>query len=599
MATYKDDDYASKEGLVEANRLKQHRLVNTPRGAQLLAYLQQVKESITHPVSFASSSGGGYSQGVPKYGALSLFASTVNFFVYDNEALQERFPTAFACGKYVFFSANFLEELKSDGHDSVVFVALHELMHISLLHSYRLKDINPRLANRAMDYVINTRLRIGHEPGGEAEEYRKEVSGGQSNERQIAHFSVGKSVRQGLGFEPGDLKKFGRLSEEDVARLLMNEPQQEQPNSGCGKGSSGSGKPQPGSPSAGSGKGQSDPSASGGGKGKPSDPSGGGGWGDGDDGQSDKILTEDELREIFDELDLHIVDENGKKKALADLLDLAQTQEQADQKSKQTALEVGAKLSESQRAYRDAGIKQHGGHIDGFVSEVLSDIGRPQMSFKVGLRHIMGAAGKRAGFVDDVPSPLYYVDPSDMNMAQSIYLGSSIPQKRTGDVLVLVDTSGSMSEDEIKEAIAELFAVANAEMDDVRIILKWADTTIRGTEILKGHQIAGRSSWNPGGQGGTDFVRCINDAMRDPIVMESQKRGKLAGLLYFSDLGAHAPSREELPSKMPPMAYVATSNATGFSAFRRDVADYAQVLWIEEGAKLDLSKPSGSSGPKF
>lgn len=573
-----NDDFAPAAGILAGERRKQTKLVNNPETQELYAYLQAVKNAIAQPMEARVTK-----KMVPRYGGLSLFAASTGFFVYDNEMLCEQLPTAFACGKYVFFSAPFLRELRKQGDDSVIFVALHELLHINLLHGYRLQGINPTLRNIAMDFIINTRLRISYEDSSEAKNYRNQLSNGSAPEL-ITSFNAGEEVRKGCGFEAGDLEKYGRLSEEEAVKLLADEMKNQQQNQ-----QQGSGNPSQGGQSG--GQGQSSQGGSGQ-QGGGSASSGTSDWSDGDGGQSDRVITEDELREIFDKAGLKAGD--GEK--ISDKLDLAETREESDQKSEQRAIDIANKVGEAKRQYRDAGIKLPGGHIDDFISEVIGDLGRPQMSFKVGLKHMASASGKKSAYIEDVPAPVYFTDPSDMNMTDAVYLGSSVPQKRSGDVLVLVDTSGSMGTEELRESLREIISIVRAERDDVRVILKWADTAIRGTEILREGQFESRKEWGVAGRGGTDFKACINEAMRDPIVMQSSKSGRLAGLVYFSDLGDTPPARADLPHRLPPMAYVATQNAYAISDFRRKVDDYAQVLQIEEGAKLDMEKKPVSLG---
>lgn len=578
----RNDDYAPADSIRAGEQRKQTKLVNNPETQELYSYLQAVKNAIAQPMEARATK-----MMVPRYGGLSLFAASTGFFVYDNEHLCEQLPTAFACGKYVFFSAPFLRELRKQGDESVIFVALHELLHINLLHAYRLQGINPMLRNIAMDYIINTRLRISYEDSSEAKAYRDKLSNG-SSPNLLTTINAGEEVRRGCGFKAGDLEKFGRLSEEEAVKLLADEIKEQMQNnqnqSGGQSGQSGGSSSQSGQQQSQSGKGGQK-----GGSGSKMDPSD---WGDGSGGQSDQVITEDELREIFDKAGLKAAD----GETISDKLDLAKSREESDQKSEQRAIDVANKVGEASRQYRDAGVKLPGGHIDGFIEEMIGDLGRPQMSFKVGLKHMAAASGKRSAYMEDVPAPVYFTDPSDMNMSDAVYLGSSIPQKRAGDVLVLVDTSGSMGADELRESLREIISIVRSERDDVRVILKWADTAIRGTEILKEGQFESRTEWAVAGRGGTDFKACINEAMRDPIVMQSSKSGRLAGLVYFSDLGDTPPNREDLPHRLPPMAYVATQNAYAISDFRRKVDGYAQVLQIEEGAKIDMNKRAPSMG---
>jgi hypothetical protein len=244
---------------------------------------------------------------------------------------------------------------------------------------------------------------------------------------------------------------------------------------------------------------------------------------------------------------------------------------------------------------KDAGVKVAGGHIDSMMLEVLGDIARPKMSYKVALHHTICGSGKLTQFTDDAAAPIFYVDPSDMGLTSEVYVGSHIPYQRQGDVLVLVDTSGSMGTMDLKSAVAEIAGLAKEEHDDIRVILCWCDTVIRAVEVLNERDIENKSEWGVPGRGGTDMATCINQAMELPLVSKSMSNGRLAGLLYYTDLGDTPPRREDMPKKMPPICYIATDTASGVTQFRRAVGGYAQVVEIDPGLQVDLENKKTSS----
>jgi hypothetical protein len=598
-----------------AERYKHSKLLNFPENLELHGYMQGLKKALCSDVIARPSN-----KMVPRFGSLSLMAAGTGFFVYDHPELVKRVPTAFACGSYVFFSAPFLREHKNEGHDSAAFVSLHELSHIGLLHALRMLMEDPVLRNWAMDAIINTRLRISFESGGEASEWRKKHSKTGDAPEPIATLRYGDVVRGGIGFESGDLEKFGRLSEEEAIRLfkkdildqLRQQAEKGQGNPGDpSDGDGGGGGPEmdieeirkldpdlakkleeqaaqgQGSPGSGGGKPGSGKPGKGGKPGQGGEPGEGGGekskgWkADNGVGQSDELMTEDVFRQILEEVGL---------KGVADKLDLADTPEASDKKSEERAIKAKSAAQESNRLHREAGVKLPGGHMDSFIEETIGDLMRPKMTFRVGFRHMMAGEGNRADYQDEVAAPIFYIDPEDMNMSDAIFLGSEIPARRSGDILAIIDSSASMGPDELKEALSELIAIAKTERDDVRIILMWADTAIRKVEILREADLEGHVSFGAAGRGGTSMVNCTVQAMNHPIVRQSMQRGRLAGLVYLGDLGDVPPPRNQLPAKLPPFAYVATANAVGVNEFRRAVCDYAQVLQIEQGGVVDLEK---------
>lgn len=65
---------------------------------------------------------------------------------------DERCPTMATDGTAVYYNPKFVLEMSLD---EVKAVAIHEIMHVALLHPLRLGDRDPFIANMAMDYVIN------------------------------------------------------------------------------------------------------------------------------------------------------------------------------------------------------------------------------------------------------------------------------------------------------------------------------------------------------------------------------------------------------------------------------------------------------------
>jgi uncharacterized membrane protein YgcG len=595
-----------------------------PKSMEMHQYMADLKRALAGEVEVS-----GTKKLVPRFGALSLLAGGTGFFVYDHPDMVKQFPTAFACGDYVFFNASFLRTLKEDSNESAAFVALHELMHINLLHALRLRDINPKIANMAMDYMINTRIRTAFESSSDAKMFRDSLVEKGGAPDPVATLKFGDSVRIGLGFKEGDLQKYGRLSEEEIAKILRTDLADQlrdmlkngelKPDDGSGNGvpidldelaeidpdlakelrdklekeggkpSKGGGQPSQsgsgGAGSPGSGVPQAGPSSGTRGGSQEGNPNPD--WKKpGSLGQSDKVMTEDELRKVLGDLGID---------GVADKLGLANTVEESDKRSENRAIKAKSMADQSARLNKDAGVKVAGGHIDSMMLEVLGDIARPKMSYKVALHHTICGSGKLTQFTDDAAAPIFYVDPSDMGLTSEVYVGSHIPYQRQGDVLVLVDTSGSMGTMDLKSAVAEIAGLAKEEHDDIRVILCWCDTVIRAVEVLNERDIENKSEWGVPGRGGTDMATCINQAMELPLVSKSMSNGRLAGLLYYTDLGDTPPRREDMPKKMPPICYIATDTASGVTQFRRAVGGYAQVVEIDPGLQVDLENKKTSS----
>lgn len=70
-------------------------------------------------------------------------------------SLDENCPTAYTDGKRIAFNPDFLEQLNDDELD---FIMMHEIMHIVLQHCFRSGDRTPEMFNIACDIVVNSNI---------------------------------------------------------------------------------------------------------------------------------------------------------------------------------------------------------------------------------------------------------------------------------------------------------------------------------------------------------------------------------------------------------------------------------------------------------
>ena len=68
------------------------------------------------------------------------------------EYIPMMIPTMATDGKHVLYNPLFVEDMHQT---ELRFVLLHEVMHVSYSHHLRLLDRNIRVANIAMDYMVN------------------------------------------------------------------------------------------------------------------------------------------------------------------------------------------------------------------------------------------------------------------------------------------------------------------------------------------------------------------------------------------------------------------------------------------------------------
>ena len=470
--------------------------------------------------------GGAY---LPRYGILSLLSRDTPGYVYTHPAVAALCDTAFTDGCHVFFYGPFLEALCQSERDNPgclerVPIWCHELMHKLLEHHRRLRSFPKEIANQATDCSINPRIAL------------------MLRDRHQKH---GPIFACGLGLSgPDDIKRFSKLSEEQIARELM---QRSEPTT----------QPQP---KAGNGRNTA--------------------YGSGVDVHA--IPLEELIRVLEANPDITYVKDSlrlpnsDQKQAIREL----------EQQAHASTLQ---KLTEAKRLMQRYGDRYPGRHVDSYAVEILDELSEPKIEWVASLADVLAGSGTEMTYTDDYPNKLFYVDPQDMQLPNEIYLGSHIPGDPDNVVLNLFDTSGSVDRELLKLYISEVLGSLNRGRGIGAVLVAWADTVLRGKPLLITRENAADFMRNIEvyGRGGTDFITPIKQVWAHPDIQPY--RGRVRALLYFTDLGAHPPARAQLPHDLPPMAYVTTPGCFGIG-FANAVRDYARVIEIEHHTVIDLDK---------
>lgn len=506
---------------------------------------------------------------VPRFGLLSLKAAGTPMYVYDHPAFMKITNTAFTDGVHIFVCAKFLrklveEEENSKGNeDGAVPLIMHELMHMLLGHTHRLKMFPKDIANQAEDLVINSKLSLG-----------------------FPSITWSKTIRElGLGFKAAEAEKYAVLAEETVARKLMSGEIQPKKKSNKDKNQNQGGKGQNQGKGGGqqgdqNGKGQQDGNQ--------------GGQGDEQEEWSDmhtmtledliKTLEENGLTNILDALELPTsdeVEEIGKIEENTVLKDIENIEKAAAQKS---AL----------------GGKYPGAHIVDAAAERVKGLSQGKLEWKLGLREWILGGGMRFKHFEDEADALYYVDSKEMGLGDPIYMGSPVPHSPEETVLCLIDTSGSVDEKMLRMFISEILnlkkGVSGVSDTASKVILLSADTVLRG-EAVEITEDNVEEMLDQGvkvfGRGGTDLAGSLDMAMQLDLI----KKEKIASVVYFTDLCDIPPPKarfEQYMEKGMSIAYV-TAPHTMSDEFAKAVSSYARVTPIEEGAVVDLTDEALSS----
>lgn len=546
---------------------------------------------------------------LPRYGVLSLLLRSTPCFVYGHPALKALSKTAFTDGIHVFVSEELFqnlydeEEASKGKEEGLVPLMMHELMHKLFNHTGRLHAFPPVLANIATDLSINTRLVEG-----------------------FPDIKWVPTLREGgLGFREGDKEKYLGLSEESIARDLLQDflakqkKKQQQQGQGQGKG-----QPQPGQkgqqgqqPGQGQGGqpqngqgGQPQP-GQGGGQQQPGQKGGQGGQQPGQKGdEQGQGEGGDELSDVFGgEGDNHMVDLGDLIKTMEDAglqgaLDklqlpssddvekIGQVQEEADQRRIEAVERAAAQMSQN-------GGKYPGSHIVDCAADVVRGFTRGKLTWRLLVQEaLLGDGMKYKGSMEE-PSSLYYSTEVAEMLGVEPYLPVELPFKPQSTVLCLIDTSGSVNDQDIRAFLSEIFELktaSNGFSDGAsEVIVLSADTVLRGEpiEINDGNcddlMQAGVKVF---GRGGTDLGHSLAQAVKLPLMKDK----KIRSVVYFTDLFDRPPQYADLglPSDDVAVCYIAapSTHSQHVAEFAKAVADYARVAEINEGTEVDLSEDS-------
>lgn len=467
---------------------------------------------------------------LPRYGMLSLLARDTPAYVYTHPAIAAVCDTAFTEGFHVFFYGPFLETLLQSEHDNpgkleCVPILLHELSHMLYGHHQRMQSFPQEVRLIAGDTSINPRIAVM---------------------MREQHQSYGPIFGGALGMHSeAEMQRYRKLSEEQIAReLMLQRP------------------PQPSSPKA---------------NGTPAD---GASRQFGASGDC-HTLSIKELLEIFERHpDLNYV------KKLLELPDSADRNGIHEIEQGRLA-RIAQKVSYAKSLIHQYGNRYPGRHVDEYAIEILDSFSKPKIEWKANIRDFVGGHGTQVAYSQDYPGKLFYVDPGDMNLPSEVYVGSHIPARPDFTVLMLVDTSYSVDLAMLRDLFSEVLGAVQRPNGIGEAIALCADTVIRDEPFRLTPQNVGQflSRLRVSGRGGTDFATPIQQARRHPALQKHWKR--LRALIYFTDLGAAAPARSELPIDLPPMAFVTVPGCFSRS-FAHEVGDYARVIEIRTRTTIDL-----------
>ena len=526
---------------------------------------------------------------VPRFGLLSMKSKSAPTFVYgaDCKPFMDISTTGFSDGKNIFISSLWMRRLMQDELDNeresgVLPHIMHHIMHLMRGHTRRLTMYETEIAEAAKDMSINLDLQNS---------FAVKFEGRPDMESNGMVFS--KTLRElEPGFKPGDIK-YLNLAEETIARMLKSESEK---NKLSQQAKNGQGQPQPGQGQPGQGQpGQGQPGGKGGkGKDKNGKPESSSGAGDGDSpwDQIHNLPVEDFAKVLEDNPELsRIKDALG----IPDSNDLEAIGKMEDERKLKDLSDIQKAMAQK----NSLGGKYPGGHIVDAESERVRADTQGKLSYKLGMRDFIVGSGNSYEECWDVPGILAHVSPEDMGLAdgEEIYFPETIPAKPDAVGLVILDTSGSMHGQYMKECLTEILWLKknNGSGDTASEIFVYsADTCLRGEpEEINDENVEEvlEKGVNVFGRGGTDFATPLRQLLGSKIMKDK----KPAFVLYFTDLCAEIPKKSDFPSNLP-IAFICAPTDYNLE-FAKGVKEWASVYSMEEGVEVDLTAEGHKEGP--
>lgn len=406
-------------------------------------------------------------------------------------AESSRIPTMATDGMSIFYNPKFTNSLTLN---ETIWVLCHECMHNVLYHFNRMNNHNHDIYNQAGDYAINLLLDdIGERP---------------------------KNVLYD--------KKYLNLSTEEIYAMLMEKEKQKPKCPKC-NGQGGSGQKQDGS---GGGEGQGEGEGNNG---------QGGGQGGGKEGKG-----KDKCPVCGKEKGEHGEDNgeggNGEGGSMGgDVHKPGSLNPQPDKVVYEGNKEIRDAKNEDELnkiwkdAINNAIGRQQGSHIPDGLNRFINSIKVPEINWKLELkRFIQQTYNKISSY--SIPNRRY--------VHRGMYLpGVKKDPDEFNNAVIIIDTSGSIQQEELNQFSAELNAIYDAKKTDFQIntsYVIWCDSEVRRVQEFSQRDKFNIQKLKPAGGGGTSFIppfKWINENI-------IKKGKKPCFVIYFTDTYGTPPKRD-------------------------------------------------------
>jgi predicted metal-dependent peptidase len=575
---------------------------------------------------------------MPRFGLLSMKARRTPMYCYAHPELKQLFANSFNDGKHIFVSDDYMRELikaedrcyedflaeekrdpakmkKKQPKEGMVPLLLHHLMHMIMNHHKRFKGFPSDLASIGADISVYSKLKLAFP----TMEWVPELD---------EAFPASKLSHE-------DLKKYAKLSEESIIREVAGRYRSRLPTSDelldqeahdeidhdqdsqaqADESDSKSNEKKKGDTPQKGEKGQTGDDQDG----EPSHDDGEPGDGAGTVQEMDKDTMAQVLKEMGMKLSQKQIDQLDGAPDTIDMKQMSSMVEDVGLDATQERLEIPhawdySKIDSIEKETRLNDIDDiaksvklagqegtmGGGHLEGAAHEEVIKETEGKLYWKMGLQEVLGQS-MNYQYSEAEPGDLYFVDPKDMGLNVEIYIGAELPHKTEGTILVLMDTSGSITEPLFKMFMAEIFGLIRNENSESskasEVVLLFCDDVIRGEPVIineDNYEEISSKKMEVYGRGGNDIGGTIKAASQ----LEMFEEKKINGIIYFTDLGDAPPTKKDVPEGVP-LVFVCPPDYYQ-DEFIKAVKDFASVYPIEDGMKVDLTRDGYllDQGPK-
>ena len=218
-----------------------------------------------------------------------------------------------------------------------------------------------------------------------------------------------------------------------------------------------------------------------------------------DGGFYDPMFHDWSMRQVFNYLKKNCKDKNSEKDGEVEVNGKTYDLSNGDEHDFPTEGDTKDINDKVDRALREGGMLA--GRMGGNMPRVISDLLTPKVDWREALREFVSSAMKGK-------DEFTWRRMNKRHLANDVYL-PSMENETIGEIIVAIDTSGSIGSHEITEFATELASICDAVSPE-RVRVLWWDTKVHGEQIFDEQYNDIASLLKPRGGGGTR-ASCVNE----------------------------------------------------------------------------------------